>query len=107
VRLGCTPIVEEEEEVNPLHTHTHTHVHTRTHSHACAGGGSRLMYRDGLFVVGPESVGANPGPVAYGRQAGRDAHALQPAITDANVVLGRIVPAAFPRVRGARMARVV
>lgn len=30
-----------------------------------AGGGSRLLFRDGLFVVGPESVGAQPGPVCY------------------------------------------
>jgi len=56
------------------------------------------MFRDGLFVVGPESVGAFPGPVAYGKQGGRAPSALMPAITDANVVLGRIVPDAFPKV---------
>lgn len=58
------------------------------------------MFRDGLFVVGPESVGAHPGPVAYGKQQGRQPAELRPAITDANVVLGRIVPEAFPKVRG-------
>lgn len=30
-----------------------------------AGGGSRLFYRNGLFVVGPESAGAHPGPACY------------------------------------------
>jgi len=56
------------------------------------------MFRDGLFVVGPESVGAYPGPVAYGKQQGPQPADLLPAITDANVVLGRIVPDAFPKV---------
>ena len=32
-----------------------------------AGGGSRLFFRSGLFVVGPESAGANPGPACYGK----------------------------------------
>lgn len=30
-----------------------------------AGGGSRLFFRGGMFVVGPESAGAHPGPVCY------------------------------------------
>ena len=30
-----------------------------------AGGGSRLFFRAGLFVVGPESASAHPGPVCY------------------------------------------
>ena len=32
-----------------------------------AGGGSRLFFRSGMFVVGPESAGANPGPTCYGK----------------------------------------
>ena len=32
-----------------------------------AGGGSRLFFRAGMFVVGPESAGANPGPTCYCR----------------------------------------
>jgi N-methylhydantoinase A/oxoprolinase/acetone carboxylase beta subunit len=32
-----------------------------------AGGGSQLFFRNGLFVVGPESAGANPGPACYKR----------------------------------------
>ncbi len=43
-----------------------------------AGGGSRLFYKSGRFVVGPESCGAHPGPVCY-RKAG------WLAVTDANV----------------------
>ncbi|MEW5297314.1 MAG: hypothetical protein WDW36_000531 [Sanguina aurantia] len=58
-----------------------------------AGGGSRLLFREGLFVVGPESVGAHPGPVAYQKGG-------QLAITDANLVLGRILPEFFPHIFG-------
>ncbi|KAI8816179.1 Hydantoinase B/oxoprolinase-domain-containing protein [Fimicolochytrium jonesii] len=62
-------------------------------STVAAGGGSQLFFRSGLFVVGPESAGANPGPACY-RKGG-------PAtITDANLVLGRLVPAHFPAVFG-------
>jgi len=58
-----------------------------------AGGGSILGF-DGLRArAGPESAGADPGPAAYGRGG--------PAtVTDANLVLGRIDPSAFPRVFG-------
>lgn len=58
-----------------------------------AGGGSILAF-DGLRArVGPESAGAAPGPAAYGRGG--------PAtLTDANLVLGRLWPAAFPAIFG-------
>ena len=58
-----------------------------------AGGGSRLFYRDGMFVVGPESAGAHPGPVCY-KKGGHL------AITDANLFLGRLVPDLFPKIFG-------
>ncbi len=58
-----------------------------------AGGGSRLFYRNGMFQVGPESAGAHPGPVCY-RKGG------PLAITDANLVLGRLLPDHFPRIFG-------
>jgi len=58
-----------------------------------AGGGSRLFYRNGMFQVGPESAGAHPGPVCY-RKGGHL------AITDANLILGRILPDYFPRIFG-------
>ena len=55
-----------------------------------AGGGS-LAHLDqfGLLKVGPESSGADPGPACYGQ--GGD----QPAVTDADVVLGLLDPDAF------------
>jgi len=58
-----------------------------------AGGGSRLFYQNGLFVVGPESSGAHPGPVCY-KKGG------YLSVTDANLVLGRIRPEFFPRIFG-------
>ncbi|KAI8808820.1 Hydantoinase B/oxoprolinase-domain-containing protein [Cladochytrium replicatum] len=58
-----------------------------------AGGGSRLFYRNGIFVVGPESAGANPGPACY-RKGG------PLAITDANLLLGRLIPDYFPKIFG-------
>ena len=57
------------------------------------GGGSRLFFDNGMFRVGPESAGAHPGPVCY-RKNGRL------AITDANLVLGRIQPDHFPHIFG-------
>ena len=55
-----------------------------------AGGGS-LAHIDplGLIAVGPESAGADPGPACYGRGG------QAPAVTDANLVLGRYEPARF------------
>lgn len=58
-----------------------------------AGGGSRLFYDNGMFRVGPESAGADPGPVSYGKGG-------HLAITDANLVLGRLIPEYFPKVFG-------
>ena len=50
-----------------------------------AGGGSiARIDRGGAFRVGPESAGAAPGPAAYGRGG------VEPTVTDANVVLGRL-----------------
>lgn len=52
-----------------------------------AGGGSiAWVDKGGLLMIGPESAGSNPGPVAYGLGNTR------PTVTDANVVLGRIDP---------------
>eukprot|EP00794_Sanderia_malayensis_P019028 gene19028-20941_t len=58
-----------------------------------AGGGSRLFFRAGMFVVGPESAGAHPGPVCYRKNG-------YLAVTDANLVLGRIIPDYFPKIFG-------
>lgn len=58
-----------------------------------AGGGSRLFLELGLFRVGPESARAHPGPVCYRKNG-------YLAVTDANVVLGRVVPKYFPNIFG-------
>ncbi|WP_438044464.1 hydantoinase B/oxoprolinase family protein [Sorangium sp. So ce128] len=58
-----------------------------------AGGGSLLGFDGARLRVGPESAGANPGPACY-RRGGRL------AVTDANVMLGKIQPEFFPHVFG-------
>lgn len=58
-----------------------------------AGGGSRLFLQNGLFVVGPESSKAHPGPVCYKKNG-------YLSVTDANVVLGRVIPEHFPNIFG-------
>ncbi len=58
-----------------------------------AGGGSIVRFDGARLRVGPESAGANPGPASYRRGGPL-------AVTDANVMLGRIQPAHFPAVFG-------
>ncbi|GGN71666.1 5-oxoprolinase [Streptomyces albiflavescens] len=58
-----------------------------------AGGGSVLHFDGSRYRVGPDSAGADPGPACY-----RGGGPL--TVTDANVALGRIQPAHFPRVFG-------
>lgn len=58
-----------------------------------AGGGSRLFFQSGLFIVGPESAGAHPGPVCYRKDG-------YLTVTDANLVLGRLLPQYFPHIFG-------
>ncbi|MGM0416118.1 MAG: hydantoinase B/oxoprolinase family protein [Thermodesulfobacteriota bacterium] len=60
-----------------------------------AGGGSRLFFRHGIFEVGPQSAGSHPGPVCYRKHG-------HLAVTDANLLLGRLQPEFFPRVFGPR-----
>ena len=76
------PAVSNEIEIEyamPIHVPM-VDVHT-----VGAGGGSiARVDASGLIQVGPESAGANPGPVCYGRGG------KEPTITDANLVLGRL-----------------
>ncbi len=60
-----------------------------------AGGGSILAFDGSRFRVGPQSAGANPGPASYRRGGPL-------AVTDANVMTGKIQPAHFPKVFGPR-----
>ena len=58
-----------------------------------AGGGSILFYDGARFRVGPDSAGANPGPACYRRGGPL-------TVTDANVMVGKLVPAFFPKIFG-------
>ncbi len=64
------------------------HIHT-----VAAGGGSILHYDGSRFTVGPDSAGANPGPACYRRGGPL-------AVTDCNVMLGKLNPDYFPKVFG-------
>lgn len=64
------------------------HIHT-----VAAGGGSILHFDGARLRVGPDSAGADPGPACYGNGGPL-------AITDANVLLGRLRPEFFPQVFG-------
>ncbi|MCX7241407.1 MAG: hydantoinase B/oxoprolinase family protein [Burkholderiales bacterium] len=60
-----------------------------------AGGGSLLKFDGERFRVGPESAGANPGPASYRRGGPL-------AVTDANVMVGKLQPDYFPKLFGAQ-----
>ena len=79
---GARPAVSNEIEIEyamPIHVPM-VDVHT-----VGAGGGSIARVDDaGLLRVGPESAGAAPGPICYGRGG------TEPTISDANLLLGRL-----------------
>ncbi|PBB18611.1 hydantoinase/oxoprolinase family protein [Mesorhizobium sp. WSM4313] len=81
---NAEPAVSNEIEIEyamPIHVPM-VAVHT-----VGAGGGSiARVDAAGLIEIGPESAGANPGPICYGRGG------IEPTITDANLVLGRLAP---------------
>ncbi len=64
------------------------HIHT-----VAAGGGSILHFDGARYRVGPDSAGANPGPACYRRGGPL-------AVTDCNVMLGKVQPDHFPKVFG-------
>jgi len=82
--LNAEPAVSNEIEIEyamPIHVPM-VAVHT-----VGAGGGSiARVDASGLIQVGPESAGATPGPICYGRGG------TEPTITDANLLLGRLDP---------------
>ena len=66
-----------------------------------AGGGSVLQFDGSRLRVGPESAGANPGPACYRRGGPKDiTHAVGLAVSDCNVMLGKLRPELFPSVFG-------
>lgn len=58
--------------------------------HTVGAGGGSIAYIDegGILKVGPQSAGADPGPACYGK-------GMLPTVTDANLVLGRLLPDYF------------
>jgi len=63
--------------------------------HTVAAGGGSILHFDGArFRVGPDSAGANPGPKCYRRGGPL-------AVTDANVMVGKLIPDFFPKIFGA------
>ena len=99
---GAQPSVSNEIEIEyamPIHVPM---VDVRT---VGAGGGSiARVNAAGLLEVGPESAGATPGPICYGRGG------TEPTISDANLLLGRLDPAKLKSVEGGvtleRVARI-
>jgi 5-oxoprolinase (ATP-hydrolysing) len=65
------------------------HIHT-----VAAGGGSICRFDGSRLRVGPESAGADPGPVCYRKNGPL-------TVTDCNVMLGRLPPDFFPKIFGA------
>jgi 5-oxoprolinase (ATP-hydrolysing) len=62
--------------------------------HTVAAGGGSILHFDGArFRVGPDSAGANPGPMCYRRGGPL-------ALTDANVMVGKLIPEFFPKIFG-------
>ncbi|PON52797.1 Winged helix-turn-helix DNA-binding protein [Parasponia andersonii] len=76
-KIGCAIIQAPQLDINTV----------------AAGGGSKLKFQFGAFRTGPESVGAHPGPVCY-RKGG------ELAVTDANLILGFVIPDYFPSIFG-------
>ncbi|HEX3060448.1 MAG TPA: hydantoinase/oxoprolinase family protein, partial [Usitatibacter sp.] len=64
--------------------------------HTIAAGGGSILFFDGQRQrVGPDSAAANPGPASYRRGGPL-------TVTDCNVMLGKVQPAFFPKVFGAK-----
>lgn len=83
------PELANETSVADIHLRTPIiRIHT-----IAAGGGSILKFVNGRFQVGPESAGADPGPMCYGRGGPL-------TVTDANLLLGRIQAGYFPATFG-------
>jgi N-methylhydantoinase A len=92
VIVGGTPAVSADKEMGyglPVRVPM-IDIHT-----IGAGGGSIARVSSaGILQVGPESAGAEPGPIAYGRGG------QEPTITDANLLLGRLNPEGLLGVAG-------
>jgi N-methylhydantoinase A len=82
--IGAEPSVSNETEIEyamPIHVPM-----VAVHTIGAGGGSIARVDASGLIAVGPESAGARPGPICYGRGG------EQPTVTDANLLLGRLDP---------------
>jgi N-methylhydantoinase A len=91
IRSGTPPVSNEIEVEYAMPIHVPM-VDVRT---VGAGGGSIARVTPaGLLEVGPESAGADPGPVCYGKGG------IRPTISDANMLLGRLNTEKLNAVKG-------
>ena len=86
VRRGRIPWTRETWLGRPFRGHMTGFPSVDVKSIGAGGGSIAWVDEGGLLHVGPQSAGADPGPVAYGK-GGRE-----PTVTDANLVLGRLDP---------------
>lgn len=89
VRKGRIPTTKETWIGEPFFGHMTGFPSVDIKSVGAGGGSIAWVDEGGLLHVGPQSAGAVPGPVAYGRGG------TQPTVTDASLVLGYIDPAYF------------
>ncbi|WP_222432403.1 hydantoinase B/oxoprolinase family protein [Leekyejoonella antrihumi] len=89
VRKGRIPTTKETWIGDPFFGHMTGFPSVDVKSVGAGGGSIAWVDEGGLLRVGPQSAGAEPGPVAYGRGG------VQPTVTDASLVLGYIDPAYF------------
>ncbi|WP_277345708.1 hydantoinase B/oxoprolinase family protein [Nocardioides sp. JQ2195] len=89
VRKGRIPTTSETWIGEPFFGHMTGFPSVDVKSVGAGGGSIAWVDEGGLLRVGPQSAGAKPGPVAYGRGG------TQPTVTDASLVLGYIDPAYF------------
>jgi len=89
VRKGRIPTTKETWIGEPFFGHMTGFPSVDIKSVGAGGGSIAWVDEGGLLHVGPQSAGAVPGPVAYGRGGN------QPTVTDASLVLGYIDPAYF------------
>ena len=89
--VGLVVDGEPQFSLTPVYAQYHTVLPSIDISSIGAGGGSIAWIEPsvGLLKVGPQSAGADPGPVCYG------AGGTEPTVTDANVVLNRLNPNFF------------
>ena len=85
---GQIPLQSESETAGLRVRVPQVAIHT-----VASGGGSRLFFEDGLLKVGPESSGAEPGPLCYG-------HGGYLSVSDANLITGRLDLESFPKIFG-------